>query len=244
MKCSKCGQTNSEDNRYCENCGTPLEAPPVKKAAVPRQPETQAGPGMTRGEDGILRWVYEMDMWKNPTLLITIWKVLMLASFVPALLVFFLSLEDGLGGALLSLFKVVAITAAIVSALMLLAYPLVSLINGGKYCVLFEMDEHAVKHIQIQKQFKKSQVLSMLAALSGLAAGSPAAAGAGLLAASKQSSISRFDQVKTIMVDEKRQVIYVNEKVSQNQVYAEAQNFAFVRDFILSRCPKARVTHR
>ena len=40
-------------------------------------------PGIIKGEDGILRWVYEMNMWKNQTLVITVWKVLLLATFKP-----------------------------------------------------------------------------------------------------------------------------------------------------------------
>jgi hypothetical protein len=185
-----------------------------------------------------------MNMWKNPTLVITIWKVLLLAALAPALLVFFLNLGDGIGSAFFAFIKVIAIVASIVTLLMLLAYPLVSILNGGRYCVMFEMDDMSVKHIQMQKQFQKSQLLSMVVILAGVVTGNIQATAAGILAGSKQSSISSFEKVKSITVFEKRHVIYVNEKLTRNQVYAESGDFSMICDYIISHCKKAKVTYK
>ncbi len=239
MNCTNCGQDYSEGSRYCEKCGAPVGEGVPKREAVDHPPS----PGVVKGGDGILRWVYEMNMWKSPTLVITIWKVLMLAAVVPALLLFFLNLGDGIGTALLAFVKVLGIVAGIVTGLMLLAYPLVAVLNGGKYCVLFEMDDQRVKHIQMQKQFKKNQLLSMIVSLAGVMAGNVQATAAGMLAGSKQSSLSSFEKVKSITVNERRHVIYVNEKLSRNQVYADTADFAFVSSAIISRCKKAKVTY-
>ncbi len=48
--------------------------------AAYRESAHRVSPGVLSGEDGVLRWVYEMNMWKNPTLVITIWKVLLLCA--------------------------------------------------------------------------------------------------------------------------------------------------------------------
>lgn len=206
----------------------------------------QVSQGVIKDSNGVFRWAYEMNMWKNPTLLITAWKVMFLAALFPALLMFILALVDGDGivAALDVFIRVLGIVFAIVTGLLLLAYPLVAFINGGKYCVVFEMDDYRVKHIQMQKQFKKSQVLSMIVVLAGALAKNPQAAGAGLLAGSKQSLLSNFDQVKTIVVKEKRNVIYLNENLTRNQVYADTADFAFIRDHIISRCKKAKVSYK
>jgi hypothetical protein len=240
---TKCNQLASEDSRFCERCGAPLTPQGTGNEAVYPLTNSQVSPGILMGGDGILRWVYELNMWKNPTLVITIWKVLLLAALVPAILVFFLSLGDGFGAAMLTFLKIMGIVAGIVTVLMLFAYPFVAMLNGGKYCVLFEMDDNSVKHTQMQKQFQKSQLLSMIVILAGVMAGNVQATAAGVLAGSKQSSISSFEKVKTITVNEKRHVIYLNENSSHNQVYAEPADFSFVLSHILRCCKKAKVIY-
>ena len=243
MICPKCGQQSPEDSRFCEHCGAPMAEAPPNIEIHPRSHQ-QVSPGVIMGKDGILRWVYEMNMWKNPTLVITIWKVLLLAALAPALLIFFLTLEDGIGSAFLAFVQIMGIVAAIATVLMLFAYPLVAVLNGGKYCVMFEMDDAGVKHIQMQNQFQKSQVLAFAVTLAGAMTGNMQVAGAGMLAGSKQSALSRFENVRSITVHEKRHVIYVNEKLSHNQVYADSADFAFVRDAIINRCQKAKVIYK
>lgn len=244
MICKRCSQKIPEGSRFCEQCGAPVDSEIQGSKTDQELPHQQVSPGIVIGGDGVLRWVYEMNMWKNPTLVITIWKVLLLAAFAPALLVFFLNLSDGIGFAFFAFVKIMAIVAGIVSGLLLLAYPLVAIINGGKYSVIFEMGDQGIKHIQMQKQYKKSQILSMIVSIAGVATGNIQAAAAGILAGSKQSTVSSFDKVISIMVNEKRNVIYVNEKLTKNQVYADALDFAFVRDTIISRCKKAKVTYQ
>ncbi len=244
MICPKCGQKSPEDSRFCEHCGAPFSEKLPNTEATHQHSNQQVSPGVIMGEDGVLRWVYEMNMWKNPTLVITIWKVLLLAAFAPALLLFFLALEDGIGPALLAFVKVMGIVLGIVTGLMLLAYPLVAMINGGIYCVIFEMDDQCIKHIQMQNQFKKNLVLALIVSLAGVMTGNIQATAAGMLAGSKQSSVSNFEKVKSITVNEKRHVIYINEQLSHNQVYADSADFAFVKNTIISRCKKAKVTYR
>ncbi len=244
MICPKCGQKSPEDSRFCEHCGAPLGEKFPNTEVIYQQTNQRVSHGVVMGGDGIMRWVYELNMWKNPTLVITIWKVLMLASFVPALLVFFLNLEDGIGSAFLAFVKIMVIVAGIVTGLMLLAYPLVAIMNGGIYCVIFEMDDKSVKHIQMQKQFKKSQILAMIVSIAGVMTGNIQATAAGMLAGSKQSTLSSFENVKSITVNEKRHVIYVDEKLTKNQVYADTGDFAFISNTIISRCKKAKVIYK
>lgn len=244
MICPECGQKSPQDSRFCEHCGATFGEKLPNLEAFRQHTTRQVNSGVTIGEDGILRWVYEMNMWKNPTLVLTIWKVLLLAAFAPALLLFFLTLGEGIGPAFLAFVKIMGIVAGIVTGLMLLAYPLVAVINGGKYCVMFEMDDACIKHIQMQKQYNKSQVLAFAVTLAGAMTGNMQVAGAGMLAGSKQSALSRFENVRSITVNEKRHVIYVNEKLLHNQVYADSADFAFVRDAIINRCKKAKVIYK
>ncbi len=201
-------------------------------------------PGITKDKEGMLRWVYEMHMWKNPTLLLTIWKVLMLATLVPALLLFFLELENGLFKGIILFLKIEGLIGGIVTGLMLVAYLILILINGGKYCVIFEMNHKGIRHIQMQKQFEKSQVLVMIGIVAGALVGSPQAIGSNLLAGSKQSLYCSFNKVKKIVVVEKRHVLYINEDLNHNQVYASKEDMAFIKAYIISHSKKARVINK
>ena len=229
MKCANCGMEISAGRESCQNCG-------AKPAGQESALKTKT--------DGTLTWVYEMSFWKNPTILLTVLKVVLLAGLFPALLMFFLTLGEGFGPAALLFVKVYGLMAGIFTVLLLLAYPTLALIYGGKYCVAFEMDKKGLRHTQMQKQFKKAQVLGMLAALGGAAAGNPAVAGAGLLAGARQSMFTRFSKVKTIVIRQKRQVIYLNEGLARNQVYADGSDFEKVRDHILDHCKKARIIRK
>ncbi len=230
MFCEKCESSLGADSAFCEQCGTKTSKPQVLKPS----------PNVMQDDNGTLRWMYEFSMWKNPTILITCWKAFMLVCGLLGIFMFFLTLSDGLGfmNAINVALSVFAVVAGILTALLALAYPAVSLIYGGKYYVLFEMDEKGVNHIQLKSQFKKAQAWGFLTALLGAAAGNLAVAGAGLMGATKQSHYSKFSNVKSVTIKEKRNVIYVNEAIVRNQVYAASEDFAFIRDFILEHCPK------
>jgi hypothetical protein len=151
---------------------------------------------------------------------------------------------EGLGPAFLLFLKVAGIVIGVVAGLLLLAYPLVAWLNGGKYCVVFEMDERGVNHVQMARQFDRNRTLAMVTALAGALAGNAQTAGAGLLAASRKSLYSDFGKVRRVVVNEARSVIYLNEALNRNQIYAAPADFAFVRDHIVRHAPKARVAYK
>lgn len=249
MYCETCGQVLADGDRFCPACGVTVHEPVLTEqtgnsdasVADPELAQARAtrlvSPGVTLGHDGVLRWVHELNMWKNPTLLITIWKVLLLAALFPALLVAILRLVDGDGwGAAASTFaQVMGLVAAVVTGLMLLAYPLVAWLNGGKYCVIFEMDEVGIRHIHMRRQFRRNQVLALLAVVAGAVTGNPQTAGAGLLAGSRRSLYTAFSGVRSVRAIESRHVIHLDSTLVRNQVYAEPADFAFVLAYIEAR---------
>lgn len=200
---------------------------------------------MFRDDDGVWRWTYELSLCRNPTIFITLGKVILLAALFPVLVTGAVTLfESGLPEALRVMGIVLGYVLGIMLVLMILAYLAVALIHGGKYCVVFEMDDEGVKHIQMQKQFGKNRLLAMLTVIAGAAAGNPQAAGAGLLAGSKRSSYSKFSKVKSIVLNPRRHVIYVNEVLNRNQIYAPADCYEIIQQHILTHCPKAEVVRR
>ena len=115
-----------------------------------------------------------------------------------------------------------------------MGYFLYAFIMGGKYCVLFEMDDRGVHHIQMESQIKKVEAISILTRLVGAMAGRPGAVGTGMLVGACTSMYTAFADVRSVESCPGRDLIKVNELLNKNQVYAEKEDFDFVLNFILA----------
>ena len=192
-----------------------------------------------KGDDGIYRWVYEFDMLKNPIILLTVLKIffLVLAGMWVVFGLFRIG-NDGFIGAFAAQTKELLIPAVILFGLSIVAYIILACIYGWKYCVLFEMNETGIRHIQMEKQYKKAQAIGWLTAMAGAAAGKPGMAGTGLLAATKNEQATEFIKVKRMRSFRVFHTIKLDSLLNHNQIYAEPEDFDFVLEYISKRIPK------
>ena len=249
--CSNCGAQLPDDAQFCGSCGTPVSAdqpsqapapgafsqtppPPAYEAPAP-SPEQLDGT-VQLCQDGVYRWVYELSMLKNPAILLTLLKIF--GAIIGGMWLL-LNIMDGFSS-FLETTKIMALILAGVLVLILISYLVVAAMYGGKYCVLFEMDEQQIAHVQLPRQFKKAQVAGWIAMLAGVVAGNPVATGAGILAASRNKLTNQFSKVRSIKAAPGRNTIYVKGMLKSNQLYADDVNFQFVLDFLRSHCPNAR----
>ena len=191
---------------------------------------------ITRGEDGAYRWVYELNLYTNPTILFLIWKIFGVICLGMWILMVLMDIGDSdfWWAGFFDVTRACLLFTLGFLLLCLVGYLVYAMIMGGKYCVLFEMDEKGVNHIQMAPQVKKAEAIGLLTMLIGAAAGKPGVVGTGLLAGARTSLYSSFDTVKSVEPFPRRNLIKVNEFLSKNQVYAEDEDFAFVLDFIRS----------
>lgn len=192
--------------------------------------------GIFKDMFGKLYWEYDLSFWKNPAILITVLRVMWLSSFICAFIVSIFQIGDGFGKAVGFFFKLGILMCAGMSVLALLGYALYALIMGGKYCVVFEMDETGVNHIQVASQFKKAQVLSALTVMAGLAGGKLTVVGSGLLAGSRQAMRTNFAANVKVEGNKNRETIYLTDGLFHNQVYADKQQFDYVLNYIQEHC--------
>ena len=187
-------------------------------------------------DDGTYRWVYEFDMLKNPIILLTVLEIFFLV-LVGMWVVFglFRIGNDGFVGAFALQTRELLIPAAILFGLSIMAYIILACIYGWKYCVLFEMNETGIRHIQMEKQYKKAQALGWLTAMAGAAAGKPGMAGTGLLAATKNEQATEFSKVKRMRSFKAFHTIKLDSLLNHNQIYAEPEDFNFVLEYISKR---------
>lgn len=205
------------------------------------EPKTYRGQRVRLCQDGKYRWVYEMSMLKNPTVFLTVFKVF--AGIVIGMFLvfgFFLYVIHGDWEGLWEMTKTCGLVLAIFFGLTILGVLLVAAVFRGKYIVLFEMDEKEIAHIQVPEQFKKAQKLGAITAMAGAGRGSLTTAGAGMLAATKNASISVYDRVRKVKPRRRLHVIKVNYLLNRNQIYVPDEDFDFVYKYIKSRCPNAK----
>ena len=192
-------------------------------------------------KDGKYRWKYDLNMIKNPIIAITVFKVffyIILAGF----LIFgtFMYAIHGDWNGLWGMAKAALLVLAIFAGLTILGMLVVVYYYKTKYIVLFEMDENEIKHEQEPMQFKKAQKMAAVTAAAGAVSGSFTTAGAGMLAASHNSSTSPFAHVRRVRPIRWLNTIKVNQLLNHNQIYVPKEDFDFVYEFIKSHCPKVK----
>ena len=192
--------------------------------------------------DGKYRWVYEVPMLKNPSILFDVYWVLGISfGLVWLLNVIFISCEDGFSlESLWGFTSGLLILMLVFAVIGYVAYVIVAWTYGWKYVVLFTLDEKEVVHQQMPRQMKKAKVLGALTALVGAAAGKPGVMGSGILAASRSTSTSVLANVKSIKARRRLNLIKVNQLLNKNRVFVPDEDFDFVYDFLCQHCPNAK----
>ena len=192
--------------------------------------------------DGKYRWVYEVPMLKNPSILFDVYWVLGISfGLVWLFNVLLIGCEGDLSLESLWDFSSVFLILMLVFAVIgYVAYVIVAWTYGWKYVVLFTLDEKEVVHQQMPHQMKKAKVLGALTALAGAAAGKPGVVGSGILASSRSTSTSVLANVKRIKARRRLNLIKVNQLLNKNRVFVPDEDFDFVYDFLCQHCPNAK----
>ncbi len=196
--------------------------------------------------DGKYRWVHEVSLYKNPVILILLLKIFFWVCVgIWAFSILLRGCDSIDSKDFLDMAwgdtKMFMIITAGAMVLCLISYYIYALIMGGKYCVLFEMNEKGVLHKQMPKQAKKAELIGAITALAGVMSRNITTTAVGLNAAGRTEMYSTFASVKTVESLPKRNTIKVNETLNHNQVYVSAADYDFVLRYILDHVPlKAR----
>ena len=236
MFCSKCGSEIKDGAKFCAVCGA---AAPKQKQQTDIQKTGYTG-RITLCPDGKYRWMYSVNLFTDPTFFFLVWKIfffILLGVFAVTFIVDWV--EWGFGHSVMNNLKFYGIILLGMTALVAVGYLIYAAIMGGKYTVLFEMDENGVNHRQIRSQAKKAQIIGELTALAGALAGKPSVVGIGLT--SQRSEMrTDFSIVRKVKAYPRRRLIKVNGLLEHNQVYAQKEDFEFVKDYIVSHCEKLK----
>ena len=204
-------------------------------------PNDYSGSRVSLCEDGKYRWTYPLDMLKNPSILFVLLKIFGILLSIPLLIALFSASANNDWQKIWDGFiKIWLIVMVVFFVIILISYLIVVWMNGGKYVVNFTMDEKRLIHEQVPVQYERARKVGILAAIVGIFAKRPVAAGAGALAASRNTSVSVFDKVRRVKPRRGQNLIKVNQSLERNQVYVPDEDFDFVLDFIRKHCPNAK----
>lgn len=250
-RCKICERPMPNDANFCPHCGAAVSEDHseefVEDYEEPIAPENAVNDELSVGRiklcpDGKYRWIYELNMYKNPTLIILVLKIFTYIILGIWVFMVVLNLFEGFDwDSFVGVTKLSLIVLCIIIVLSIISYLLLAAIYGGKYIVFFEMDEKGVLHQQMKSQVKKSNALALLTVLAGIASKNITTAGVGMNSASNNSMYSSFESVRSVKAYKNRNLIKVNELLFKNQVYVEKEDFDFVYDYITKRCPRLHV---
>jgi hypothetical protein len=200
------------------------------------------GERVTLYPDGKYRWVCEVNMLKNPSILFDVWKVLGISiGILVAFFALLIACDGDINMKVLSgLAETVGLLIAIFAVISILGYLLFAAMSGWKYVVLFIMDEKEVVHQQMPSQVKKAKVIGALTVLVGLFAGKPGVVGTGVLSQARMSMTSTLAHVSRLIPCRRMHLIKVNQRLSKNRIYVHDEDFDFVYDFLCQHCVKAK----
>ena len=195
-----------------------------------------------RGDDGVYRWNYRLNLYTNYSVLVLVMKVMLLSVFITWLFVVLCcawSRGFWMAG-FLTLCKGFGLIAAILLALTIPSYYLYALIMGGAYSVNFEMDGNGVKHEQEACQQNRAKIISILVMIIGALGRNHGAMNAGRTAGRPAMMYSDFSKVKSIKPEKKQHLMNVSGRGVFNKVYVADDDYEWVLDFIRSHCPKVK----
>lgn len=252
MFCKNCGNEIKDTAKFCDQCGAPTGAEKTSgevTAKKPRKPTVKKmmkegqhlSEHMVLCDDGVYRWVYEYSLFRNPGLFFLIWKVFF---FIMLGICAFTLLMDVINGymdgeQLLGTLRVFGIILAVMTGLVVISYLIYAAIMGGKYIVMFEMDDEGINHKQIEAQARKARKIGSAAFIAGAASGNLSTMGAGMNV--RTEMYSQYNLVKKVKPYPRRNLIKVNNVLQRNQVFAHDEDFEFVLNYINERVPeKAR----
>ncbi len=229
---------DSRADRSCERCGGPLLGAEARFcSACGAKVETPRGPdAASQGHDQEqgFSWETNVSLLTNPLILRQFALVVVGAGLIMALLLSFIFAATGEFDAIPPILLVSLLTTLGFGALLLL---ITLAVFGGRMRVRFSLDERGALWETVDERAIRG---SRLALLAGVLSRNPQAAGAGALAASRQTEFVRWRDLNAVDFDRRRSMITLrNSWRPVMLVVCDDEAFDQVRAYVESRVKSA-----
>ena len=174
-----------------------------------------------------IKWEISVPIFRNPIIL----RQLALAIGLPfgiILIILIFSAGDNLFDARYAI--------GLVIALLLITMAFVMVFYGGKYDAGFIIDNKGIFYYTQKKQEKKNRIINILTIILGLLSRNPTAAGAGVLAQSRQSVLLRWEKINKVSSYPKWRIIMVRgEALDSIAVFCMPENYSEVEALVRTK---------
>ena len=173
-----------------------------------------------------VEWSIQVPIFRNPVIL----RQLGLAVGIPFGLIFVIMLASGASIADLRY------PAILIGLLFFLTWLFIRIVWGGKYDAEFVIDDKGIRCRTAARQARQNRIVNGLTVVLGLLSGKPAAAGAGILAQSRQDVLVKWGSIKKIKELPRSNTIMVYGGFAQNiAVFCMPENSPRIREYRASR---------
>lgn len=187
--CQQCGELLEKDERFCANCGTPLD-------------KTTSS----------IQWDFDIPL-LDPFILQGVAKALGIPSFFLFCFFAYSVLNSNTTFEKFMEFNGTGLyfTAILLGITILLTVLFLAIVYKGKYCAQFTVDEQGVTYETRTDQRRVNSRINFLLIFVGLLSGKPGYAGTGLLAHSSQSGAAQWNDVHRITPYPKKNIIVLHD---------------------------------
>lgn len=198
---------------------------------------------VTTKTNGEFIWHYNMNLFRDSSVFITLCKIMVLCTSFPYLLVIFLAtIEGNFARDFLEISKVFVIIALFMIALSAFSYYIIYVpFHGSNYSIIYEMNANSIRFIESKKDTKKNELMSSIGIIAGIIAGNPTTAGANLLALSKSEMTTTFKHVNKIIIYKNQHMKLISSDLTRNLICYHKDDQTFLENYIIEHCTKAKV---
>jgi hypothetical protein len=184
--------------------------------------------GLKDNSHGKFEWTVSVSIFRNSKIL----GQLTIAIGIPfGLLCIFLIFSNRGENRIYSMYAL-----GMVATLFILTYLLIQVLYGGKYDVGFVIDDKGILCYTKSHQAKINRIVNGLTVVLGLLTGKPSAAGAGILAATKQSTFLNWKKIKKVKYSPKQHVIMIRGGFTESMaVFCTEENYPTVKAIFIAK---------
>lgn len=193
-------------------------------------------------QDNVYVWSYKVNLFKNPTILFTLFKIFGGIILAMTLISFIIELFDGHN--YIATLEFSGIMLALMGSLCLIGYFIYACIMGFNYNVTFIMDEKGILHQQESSQAKKANKVAEITTIAGALTGNMTVTGIGMSSARRTSMYTSFEGVKKLTSIKRRNLIKMDSLLDHNQIYCNIEDFDFIWNYIKEKCKAEKIRIR